>query len=61
MDLLALAVAREFRDVDAAGAVATLDAFGAELVQAAAETGGAPEAGRTCVRPAVGGKTRFLR
>ena len=51
MDLLALAVAREFRDVDAAGAVATLDALGAELVEAAAETGGAPEqVARACGR-----------
>ena len=51
MDLLALAVAREFRGVDVAGAVATLDALGAELVQAAAETGGAPErVARACGR-----------
>lgn len=43
MDLLALAIAREFRDVDADRAVATLDGLGAELVRRADETSGAPE------------------
>jgi regulator of sirC expression with transglutaminase-like and TPR domain len=44
MDLLALAIAREFHDVDTYGALATLDALGAELTQSAGETGGDPEA-----------------
>ena len=49
MDLLALAIAREFRDVDTAGALSSLDALGAELAQVAGETGGAPEAvARAC-------------
>jgi regulator of sirC expression with transglutaminase-like and TPR domain len=49
MDLLALAIAREFRDVDADGAVATLDALGTELGQLVAETAGDPaEVARAC-------------
>ena len=40
LDVLALALVAEFRDVDAEGAVATLDALGAEL---AAATAGRPE------------------
>jgi regulator of sirC expression with transglutaminase-like and TPR domain len=43
MDLLALAVAQEFRDVDAGRAVAVLDALSAELALSAAETDGEPE------------------
>ena len=43
MDLLALAIAREFRDVETDRAIATLDALGAELAQRAGETSGAPE------------------
>jgi regulator of sirC expression with transglutaminase-like and TPR domain len=43
MDLLALAIAREFRDVDSDRTIATLDALGAELTQRASETGGGPE------------------
>ena len=36
MDVLALALAAEFREVDAAGAIATLDALGGELSRVAA-------------------------
>ncbi len=43
MDLLALAIAREFRDVDTGRAIGTLDALGAELAQRAGETSGAPD------------------
>jgi len=43
MDLLALAIAREFRSVDYDRTVATLDALGVELAQRADETGGGPE------------------
>lgn len=43
MDLLALAIAREFRDVDTDRAIGTLDALGAEFAQRAGETSGAPE------------------
>jgi regulator of sirC expression with transglutaminase-like and TPR domain len=44
MDVVALALAAEFRDVDAAGSLARLDALGAELLRAAAQTSGTPEA-----------------
>jgi regulator of sirC expression with transglutaminase-like and TPR domain len=44
MDLLALAIAREFRDVDTGRALGLLDELGVELADRAAETGGAPEA-----------------
>jgi regulator of sirC expression with transglutaminase-like and TPR domain len=51
MDLLALAIAGEFREVDADAAVAALDALGAELAQAATETGDDPEeVAHTCAR-----------
>jgi regulator of sirC expression with transglutaminase-like and TPR domain len=51
MDLLALAIAREFRDVDTDRAIGTLDALGAELAQRAGETSGAPEtAARACAQ-----------
>jgi regulator of sirC expression with transglutaminase-like and TPR domain len=59
MDLLALAIAREFRDVDADRAVGVLDALGAELAQRAAETSGAPETvARACSR-LLGGQHGF--
>ncbi len=41
LDAIALALAAEFRDVDASGAFATLDALGAELLHAAGRTGAA--------------------
>lgn len=51
MDLLALALAREFRDVDADRTLATLDALGTELAHRAGETSGAPEeVARACSR-----------
>lgn len=43
LDVLALALAAEFREVDAPGAIATLDVLGAELAHDAAATSGAPE------------------
>jgi regulator of sirC expression with transglutaminase-like and TPR domain len=43
MDLLALAIAAEFREVDTTAAVAMLDALGVELAQSVTDTGGAPE------------------
>jgi hypothetical protein len=43
MDVLALALAAEFRQVHAAGAIATLDALGEELSYAAGRTTKAPE------------------
>ena len=43
MDVLALALAAEFRDVNAVGAIATLDVLGAELSHAAGRTSGTPD------------------
>jgi regulator of sirC expression with transglutaminase-like and TPR domain len=51
IDLLALALAAEFRTVDTRGAIATLDALGAELARAAERTTGAPhELARVCAQ-----------
>ncbi len=44
LDVVALALAAEFRATDADGAIATLDALGAEVARAAAQTPGTPEA-----------------
>ena len=44
LDLLGLAMAAEFGEVDAAGAMASLDALGTELLGAAEQTSGTPEA-----------------
>jgi regulator of sirC expression with transglutaminase-like and TPR domain len=44
LDTLALALAAEFRDVDAVGAIARLDVLAADLVGAVAQTTGTPEA-----------------
>jgi regulator of sirC expression with transglutaminase-like and TPR domain len=43
LDALALALAACFREVDAVGAIETLDALGAELTRAGALTSGSPE------------------
>jgi regulator of sirC expression with transglutaminase-like and TPR domain len=50
MDLLALAIAQEFREVDARHAsLSVLDALGAELAHSVAETGAAPgDVARAC-------------
>jgi len=59
MDLLALAIAREFRDVDTERALGTLDVLGAELAQRAGETDGDPETvARACSR-LLGARHRF--
>ncbi len=50
LDAIALALAAEFRDVDASGAFATLDALGAELLHAAARTGAAVRLAVACGR-----------
>jgi len=44
LDVLGLAMAAEFREIDAAGAMASLDALGTELLGAAGQTSGTPEA-----------------
>jgi regulator of sirC expression with transglutaminase-like and TPR domain len=59
MDLLALAIAREFRDVDTDRALGVLDALGAELAEMKAEASGAPETvARACSR-LLGGQHGF--
>ena len=51
MDVLALALGGEFRDVDTAGAIATLDALGEELTRTAARTSETPdELALTCAQ-----------
>ena len=44
LDLLAIAMAAEFRELDAAGAMTKLDVLGAELLGAAERTSGTPQA-----------------
>ncbi len=59
LDLLALAIAAEFRDVDATGALAELDALGAELSRAAEQTSGSPAALTVACGQTLGGVHRF--
>jgi regulator of sirC expression with transglutaminase-like and TPR domain len=60
LDVLALALAAEFRKVDAAGAIATLDSLGDELSSAAEETSGTPEAVSHTCRQVLGDAHGFL-
>jgi regulator of sirC expression with transglutaminase-like and TPR domain len=51
LDVLALALAAEFRDVDVAGALARLDVLGAEVARAAGHTDSTPRAqARACAQ-----------
>ncbi len=51
MDVMALALGAEFREVDAPGAIATLDGLGAELSRIAGQTSGVPdELARACAQ-----------
>jgi regulator of sirC expression with transglutaminase-like and TPR domain len=51
IDVLALALAGEFRDVDASGAIARLDVLGAELSHVTRQTSGTPdEVALTCAQ-----------
>jgi len=59
MDLLALAIAQEFRDVDARRALSVLDALGAELTQSIAEIGDAPEDVARACSDVLGARHRF--
>jgi regulator of sirC expression with transglutaminase-like and TPR domain len=59
LDELALALAGEFRDVDARGAIASLDALGVELSRAAGPTNGTPQAIVTACRQVLGGAHGF--
>jgi len=60
LDVVALAIAAEFRDVDMAGAIARLDALGAELSRAADQTSATPEAVVVACRQVLGGAHGFL-
>jgi regulator of sirC expression with transglutaminase-like and TPR domain len=59
LDVLALALAGEFRDVDASGAMASLDTLGAALSRAAEQTGRTPDAVVITCRQVLGGADGF--
>jgi regulator of sirC expression with transglutaminase-like and TPR domain len=60
LDVLALAMAAEFRDVDAAGALTRLDILGAELSRAADQTNGTPEAHALTCGEVIGAAHGFV-
>ena len=60
LDVLALALAAEFRDVDAAGAIARLDILGAELSRAAKQTNGTPQAHALACGQIIGAAHGFV-
>ena len=60
LDVVALAIAGEFRDVDTPRAIAELDALGAELSRAAARTRASPEVVVVACRQVLGGVHGFL-
>jgi regulator of sirC expression with transglutaminase-like and TPR domain len=60
LDLLALALAQEFRKVDAASALATLDLLGAELSQAAERSEQTPETLARICGHTLGGAYGFV-
>ena len=60
LDVLALALAAEFRDVDAAGAMRRLDILGAELSRAAEQTNGMPEAHALACGQIIGATHGFV-
>jgi regulator of sirC expression with transglutaminase-like and TPR domain len=60
LDVLALGLAAEFRDVDAAGAMARLDILGAELWRAAEQTNGTPEAHALACGQIIGAAHGFV-
>jgi regulator of sirC expression with transglutaminase-like and TPR domain len=59
LDELALALAGEFRDVDAVGAIASLDALGAALSRAVEQTSRTPDAVVDACRQVLGGADGF--
>jgi len=59
LDVLALALAGEFRDVDATAAIAKLDALGAALSHAAEQTSASPEDLVAACRRVLGGADGF--
>jgi regulator of sirC expression with transglutaminase-like and TPR domain len=60
LDVLALALAAEFRDVEAADAMRTLDILGAELSHAAEQTNGTPEAHALACGQIIGAAHGFV-
>jgi regulator of sirC expression with transglutaminase-like and TPR domain len=60
LDVVALALAGEFRDVDTVGAATRLDSLGAELSLAAHETDGTPETLAIACRQVLGGAHGFV-
>jgi regulator of sirC expression with transglutaminase-like and TPR domain len=60
LDVVALALAAEYRDVDAAGTMTRLDALGAELAQVAQQAGGTPQAEVLACRRVLGDTHGFL-
>jgi regulator of sirC expression with transglutaminase-like and TPR domain len=60
LDVLALALAAEFRDVDAADAMARLGQLAAELSRAAAQTNGTPEAHALACGQIIGAAHGFV-
>ena len=59
LDVLALALAAEFREVDAAGAIATLDELGHTLSRAAEQTSETPEGEVSACRKVLGDASGF--
>jgi regulator of sirC expression with transglutaminase-like and TPR domain len=59
LDLIALGLAAEFREVDATAAIAELDRLGAQLARAAAETSGSPDAVLLACAQLLGGEQAF--
>ena len=60
LDVLTLALAAEFREVDAGVATATLDGLGAELSMDAAQTAGTPEVQARACADLLGGAHGFV-
>ena len=60
LDVMALSIAGEFRDVDAGAAIASLDALGADLSCAVRQTSDAPEAVLGACREVLGRAHGFL-
>jgi regulator of sirC expression with transglutaminase-like and TPR domain len=59
LDLVALALAAEFREVDAERSLARLDELGAEAARAAGEAGGSPQAEARAIAELLGGRHGF--
>lgn len=60
LDVLALALAAEFREVDVAGSMTGLDVLGAEVARAAAQTHGTPRAQALACAQVIGAAHGFV-